>query len=443
MDIIERINNILENKQYDIAENLCISSLLRLNKIEECASILADIYVRTSNLNFLNNPTQNMEFQHLLSSTIDRVLEMSNECAISLCKKTLQLNLNDPEISQKIAGIYLDLGFENIRSNSIDQAQEYFKLAFEIDFNKLVAVNKLLNFCRYDHWIHKKDIKKALEILTPYLKLWDCSSKKKTVLVYSTVFNEGFGDNILNIRVLNHLKHYFEEIKVLCRPELKELFENSFCDININFVDFSDKIWNINEDCECCAIAEIMTHAKLYKLQSVPSKYLKTKPEKVESFKNKYFEVNKPKVGICWQGNIYSWWDESINRSMHIDILKDLFNLDNIQFYSLQKGNNNEIEKYPQVINLATEFHNFDDTLAAMLNLNLVITVDTSILHLAGAAGIKTFLMLPLSISSIWKNTKNKTPLYDSVEIFWQKELGNWDNVIQQIKEKLLEMYEL
>jgi ADP-heptose:LPS heptosyltransferase len=129
-----------------------------------------------------------------------------------------------------------------------------------------------------------------------------------------------------------------------------------------------------------------------------------------------------------------------INRTINVKLLEPLFNIDNVQFYSFQvtdtfKGN----EKYPQMINLAKGFKNFDDTAKAMKSLDLIISVDTSVAHLAGALGVKTFLMLPYTSDWRWFEDTKTTPWYDSVEIFKQIDPISWEQPIEDIICKLKE----
>ena len=119
-------------------------------------------------------------------------------------------------------------------------------------------------------------------------------------------------------------------------------------------------------------------------------------------------------------------------------LLEPILNLENTQIYSFQvtdslKGN----EKYPQMINLAKDFKTFEDTSKALLAMDIVVTVDTSVAHLSGALGVKTFLMLPYTSVWRWFTDTKTTPWYDSVEIFKQNDPISWENVINKILERL------
>ncbi len=80
----------------------------------------------------------------------------------------------------------------------------------------------------------------------------------------------------------------------------------------------------------------------------------------------------------------------------------------------------------------------FIDTAALIANLDLVITVDTSIAHLAGALGKPVWILLGKRGSWRWFDHGTKScPWYPSARLFWQKELGNWNNVIDEVKNEL------
>ena len=124
-----------------------------------------------------------------------------------------------------------------------------------------------------------------------------------------------------------------------------------------------------------------------------------------------------------------------INRTINVKLLEPILDLENIQVYSFQvrdtlKGN----EKYSdKMINLAKDFKNFSDTAKAMKSMDLIISVDTSVAHLAGALGVKTFLMLPYVSDWRWFNDTKTTPWYTSVEIFKQTDPISWEKPIKDI----------
>ena len=116
-------------------------------------------------------------------------------------------------------------------------------------------------------------------------------------------------------------------------------------------------------------------------------------------------------------------------------------NINDVQIYSFQVHDTlNGNEKYSdKMTNLASGFKNFSDTAKAMKAMDLMISVDTSVAHLAGALGIRTFLMLPYVSDWRWFSDTKNTPWYTSIEIFKQTDPISWEKPIEDIICKLKE----
>ena len=95
-------------------------------------------------------------------------------------------------------------------------------------------------------------------------------------------------------------------------------------------------------------------------------------------------------------------------------------------------------KNYKNIIDLGSGFKNFDDTAGALANIDLLITVDTSVAHLAGALGVKTFMLLPYCPDWRWFDNDNKTEWYDSIKIFKQSNPKTWDDVIENLKKEVI-----
>ncbi len=145
------------------------------------------------------------------------------------------------------------------------------------------------------------------------------------------------------------------------------------------------------------------------------------------------------KIGIVWKGNRYPVH----NRKRHIEIetFAELFLTEGVTFFSFQKELTIDEEltlaSYPNIIDLSGYLNDFSDTLALLKKMDLVISIDTAVAHLAGAAGMKTWLLLPFAPDWRWKTEGEKTEWYQSVVCFRQPNAGNWNDVINSVKEKL------
>lgn len=149
------------------------------------------------------------------------------------------------------------------------------------------------------------------------------------------------------------------------------------------------------------------------------------------------------RVGFAWCGSPTHVNDAF--RSMPATCLLPLFQLPGVAFYSLQLGERiGEIqsiaESNPSVRDLSGQQNDFADTAAIAKQLDLIVTVDTSVLHLGGAMGIPTWGLL--SRRSDWRwldNDHADTPWYPSVRLYRQATLNDWDEVIERVREDLAE----
>ena len=214
-----------------------------------------------------------------------------------------------------------------------------------------------------------------------------------------------------------------KDIKFYLPSSLRDLFTQNFPQIEI--VSFND------EKQDYCANVMELIHLLNMNFDNIPfsSGYLKANEELVKNFKEKCFQTNKKKIGIFWQGN------QAVlpNRSIKLEEMKKLFELENCQFYSIEKEDNNQLQDFKNIIDLQNELSTFSQTAAIIENLDILITIDSAVAHLAGAMGKKTYLMLPYASEWRWFKDEKNTPWYDSVEIFKQKEHWNWATVVNEI----------
>jgi tetratricopeptide (TPR) repeat protein len=138
------------------------------------------------------------------------------------------------------------------------------------------------------------------------------------------------------------------------------------------------------------------------------------------------------KIGIAWSGNI--GFHHAQKRHCPIHYFDKLFQLPGTSFFSVYRGEAmDELAGYP-VVNLGELFQNFADTAYALQQLDLVITVDTSVVHLAGALGIPTWLLLCYTPDWRWFLDREDTPWYPSVRLFRQPSIGDWSGVMTAVE---------
>lgn len=150
------------------------------------------------------------------------------------------------------------------------------------------------------------------------------------------------------------------------------------------------------------------------------------------------------KIGICWQGAIRKDHPAMQLRSMPLNLLAPLFSIEGVSIYSLQAGDGlHEVSSFQHKDKLHS-FANFDkhngpfmDTAALMKNLDLVITIDTSICHLAGALGVPVWVMLSHICDCRTFMHRPDNPWYPTMRHFRQQKPGNWQQVVQEVTEAL------
>ena len=260
-------------------------------------------------------------------------------------------------------------------------------------------------------------------------KCWDKGDevKNKNVLLYS---NCGLGDTIMYSRYINFLSKITKNIILQTDKTLVSLLSRNFP--NISVVPKSKIL-----DEEYDTVVSIMDLQYLLDMDfnNIPysEAYLKANKELVKYFSNlDIFNNSNKKAGIFWQGNkkIFK------NRSINFEVLSSILKLNNISYYSFQIENT--VENCDKFINLNKYIKNYDDTAALLSNMDILVTIDSSIVHMAGALGVKTILMLPYTAEWRWFNDTKTTPWYNSVKIFKQTKINDWNDVIARVKDELL-----
>ena len=143
--------------------------------------------------------------------------------------------------------------------------------------------------------------------------------------------------------------------------------------------------------------------------------------------------TDKPRIGVSWTGNPA----HSANRERSVPIaeLAPLFALEGIEFYSFQ-FDSDTVEDKPfadEVIDLAPRLGDFAQTASYVKQMDLIITIDSSLAHLAGGLGHPVWLMLARQTDWRWIGDEHTTPWYPSMRLFRQTTAGDWTPVLEQV----------
>mgnify|MGYP001610403503 CR=1 FL=1 len=241
---------------------------------------------------------------------------------------------------------------------------------------------------------------------------------------------QGFGDSIQFVRYIPLIKERGGDVILECKKELKRLFEN--------FNGLIDGIVDKQKD----KVPEIDFDYYIH-LMSLP-RIFDTTTENVP-FSNGYIHINKTSkrefdkskfnIGIVWSGNP-DFPDNSL-KSANFEDFKILTEIPGIKFYSLQKGKAGERLNDSEIEDLTKEIFDFRDTAEFVAGLDLIISIDTSIAHLAGAMRKDVWVLLNDSADWRFGINGNNCVWYSSMRLFRQKEKGDWKSVFEEVKREL------
>ena len=281
-------------------------------------------------------------------------------------------------------------------------------------YNGLKDYEKRLNFKGFIHHLPVKYPKKLKDL------------KDKNILIF---WEQGFGDSINFFPYIKKLRKYSKNITFLVQPPLENIFKISYPKYNI-----ISKLQSSDFD----YVIPLLSIPYILNLANFKAKksYLKVKNSDLDYFKRKYnLKKDILNIGICWAGTNKGPRDKY--RSIDIENFKPFFNLAKkykIRFFSLQKDIRTNI-KY--LDDIAIDFNDFYDTAVAIKSMDIVISVDTSVVHLSGALGVKTYLLLPYLPDFRWGLDSNKSQFYKSVKIIRQDEKLQWQKPLDLLKKEL------
>ena len=268
--------------------------------------------------------------------------------------------------------------------------------------------------------------------------LWDGEDLKDKVLY--TYYEAGFGDIIMLYRFMPELTSMCKKVIFKPQKELAPLFrENSYGAEIMEMYDF-EKYLDFDYHIPFLSIPYVLGKKGEDVFVHHNDGYIKANPAKVNYYKEKYFNNDKFKVGIKWQGNTF--YDKE--RVLKVEDFFNLFELENTQFYSCQTfEGSDEFEKIKNkynVIDLGSTFTNFSDTAGAVENMDLVICNDTSFAHLAGAMKKPCWILLPYIYNWRWHMDLNQCDWYDSVKLYRQPDHGDWKSVFSDVERDLKQL---
>ncbi|PTB22356.1 hypothetical protein C9I57_00710 [Trinickia symbiotica] len=263
----------------------------------------------------------------------------------------------------------------------------------------------------------------------------------KTLLVWG---EQGHGDAIQFIRFLPLLVKQARDVGgavvCCCFPPLFELFERSLAghDVTVLRSDVPQlPAFDYQIPLASLPLALGITLESL----PAPASYLSADAARVAHWRDRMSAHNTLKVGLVWTGS--RTHQRNPLRAVAPELYAETFSgLPGIEFYSLQVGAAQDVARMAgaglDVIDRTSELRTFDDTAALICNLDLVITVCTSVAHLAAALGRPTWLLLDVNPHWVWMTERRDSPWYPSVRLYRQRSYRDWTAPLNEIRADLM-----
>ncbi|NJL28971.1 MAG: tetratricopeptide repeat protein, partial [Thermoanaerobaculia bacterium] len=361
-------------------------------------------------------------------------LDRYTDC-VKVYQRAIELTPHHAEAHNNLGLVLYELGrLEEaiaVYKRAIELRNDYPDAHLNMALSLLAAGDLERGFQEYEwRWrVKGKNFKPMRSFPQP---LWDGSDLTgKTILLHA---EQGFGDTIQFIRYASWVKQRGDRVIVECQAALVRLLQT---------VAAIDQVIPAGSP-----LPEFDVHLPLLSLpdrfhtslQNVPRQIPYLQPPESAPLQL----TGSPKVGIVWAGSPDNANDRQ--RSCPFEAFADLLNVPGIAFFSLQKGERSiDLQAVSGVTDLSEDLRDFADTAGAIAQLDLVITVDTAVSHLAGALGKPVWVLLSFAPDWRWMREsvtaalrdRPDSPWYPTARLFRQPAPGDWASVISQAKNAL------
>ena len=251
----------------------------------------------------------------------------------------------------------------------------------------------------------------------------------KTILLYT---EQGAGDAIQSVRFAKDISDRGASVLVATQPHLKSLFE---------YVEGISKVLVDGDNASFDYIAPLFSMPKQLGISAgtIPQTKAYIAPPKLGGSLGQEMEsCTRLKIGFVWAGNPAHINDK--NRSIPLHKFKKVFNGVDAELFSFQIPLSSADQKVLQSMNirdLSANLKTFLHTATIMNEMDLMICVDTSVAHLAGALGKTTWTQVPFAPDWRWMLEREDTPWYPNMKLFRQSRYGDWRTTLQDVNGQL------
>ena len=348
-------------------------------------------------------------------------------------RRAIELRPGDAPLHSNLGTLLHDRGAFDESLRCYEQA---IRLAPELaEAHVHRAYNRLLHGDFADGWSEYEWRRKATHGVakTREVKLprWDGQPLDgRAILLHA---EQGFGDTLQFVRYAAEVKQLGGRITVGCPAELVSLVR-SMPDVE-RVVSELDDLSGLDVEAPLPSLPAIFGTT----LESIPCDvpYLHVADEPREAWRQRLSEASGLRIGVAWQGRPTNLRDRL--RSFPLAALEPLALLPGVRLFSVQKGAGREqlaavAGRWP-IVDLDGELHEFADTAAALVNLDLVVTCDSAVAHLAGALGVPVHVALPIVPEWRWLLERTDSPWYPRMRLWRQSRAGDWSEVFARLAE--------
>ncbi|EJL92765.1 TPR repeat-containing protein [Herbaspirillum sp. CF444] len=302
---------------------------------------------------------------------------------------------------------------------------------------------------QYEQRWQTEQMRKTLRYFTQPLWLGQEALLGKTILLHS---EQGFGDTLQFARYAPLLADRGARVILQVQPALKTLMANVRGVGAVLATGEQLPPFDLH-----CPLMSLPLACETFALNDIPgANYLQQDPAKSASWKVRLGEKRKPRVGLVWSGSnprVNSPATKRLDaaRSIPFSALSPLLQNDQIEFFAVQPQNSTLTSLSfnlggqssglniggPRLVDYTRDLRDFSDTAALIDNLDLVISVDTAVAHLAGSLGKPVWLLNRYNTDWRWLLGRNDSPWYPSMRIFRQDQPGDWNKVIEDVRTEL------
>jgi tetratricopeptide (TPR) repeat protein len=257
--------------------------------------------------------------------------------------------------------------------------------------------------------------------------------KGKTILLH---WEQGLGDTLHFIRYAPLLADRGAKVIVKCQPQLLSLIKQ--IDGIHAIAAREDHLPPFDLQCPLLSLPLAFNTT----VETIPARipFISAPPDRIAAWRNRIGpRNNRLRIGLAWAGQPKHRNDR--RRSMRLDQFAPLAEIKSAQFFSLQKtaAPAQPISPPPGMdfTDFTSDLHDFAETASLIANLDLIISVDTAVAHLAGAMGKPVYLLLPTVPDWRWMLDRSDTPWYPTMKLFRQPTIGDWPTVIANITRAL------